>query len=122
MDSKTVKLNCLTLGELENEHISKKKWSVPLIEKCTYTDYIIKEDLYFFLFSLVFKLSADIFLMSVSWFIVVTHPIHGDCMRRQKAHPKMMGVGYFKFFPQKKKKRIVRACHTVSAIILPHSS
>ncbi len=26
-----VKLNCLTLGELENEHIFKKKWSVPLI-------------------------------------------------------------------------------------------
>ncbi len=50
MDSKTVKLNCLTLGELENEHISKKKWSVPLIEKCTYTDYIIREDLYFFIF------------------------------------------------------------------------
>jgi len=31
MDSKTVKLNCLTLGELENEPIFKKKWSVLLI-------------------------------------------------------------------------------------------
>ncbi len=30
MDSKTVKLNFLTLGDLENEPISKKKWSVPL--------------------------------------------------------------------------------------------
>jgi len=30
MDSKTVKLNSLTLGELENEPISKKKWSIPL--------------------------------------------------------------------------------------------
>ncbi len=25
MDSKTVKLNCLTLGDLDNEHISLKK-------------------------------------------------------------------------------------------------
>ncbi len=33
MDSKTVKLNFLTLGELENEPISKKKWSVPLNSK-----------------------------------------------------------------------------------------
>ncbi len=34
MDSKTVKLNCLTLGELENVflNIFKKKWSVPLRE------------------------------------------------------------------------------------------
>ncbi len=30
MDSKTLKLNCLTLGELYNEPISKNKWSVPL--------------------------------------------------------------------------------------------
>jgi len=31
MDSKKVKLNILTLGELYNEHISKKKkWSIPL--------------------------------------------------------------------------------------------
>ncbi len=44
------------------------------------------------LFVLVFKLSADLFLMSVSWFIVVTRSIHGDCMRRQKAHPKLTGV------------------------------
>ncbi len=63
---------------------------VPLIEKCTYTDYIIREDLFLFLFLLVFKLSADLFLMSVSWFIVVSRSIHG--MRRQKAHPKMTGV------------------------------
>jgi len=35
MHLKTVKLNCLTLGELQNEPISKKKkkkWSIPL--KC----------------------------------------------------------------------------------------
>jgi len=30
MDSKMVELNFLILGELENEPISKKKWSVPL--------------------------------------------------------------------------------------------
>ncbi len=30
MDSKTVNLNFLTLGDLENEPFSKKKWSVPL--------------------------------------------------------------------------------------------
>ncbi len=30
MISKTVKLNCLTLGELDNEPIFKKNWSVPL--------------------------------------------------------------------------------------------
>jgi len=30
MDSKTVKLNCLTLGEWSNEPISQKKWSIPL--------------------------------------------------------------------------------------------
>ncbi len=30
MDSKTVKLNCLSLGELENEPIFKKMWSVTL--------------------------------------------------------------------------------------------
>jgi len=29
MDSKTVKLNCLTLGELQNEPISKKKVEYP---------------------------------------------------------------------------------------------
>jgi len=29
MDSKTVKLNCLTLGELLNEPISKKKVEYP---------------------------------------------------------------------------------------------
>jgi len=31
MDSKTVKLNCLTLGELQNEPICKKKSGVSLI-------------------------------------------------------------------------------------------
>ncbi len=40
MDSKTVKLNCLTLGEIENEPISKKKWSVPLRH---YNECIIKK-------------------------------------------------------------------------------
>jgi len=38
MDSKTVKLNCLTLGELQNEPISKKKWSIPLT---TYLQYLL---------------------------------------------------------------------------------
>lgn len=33
MDPKTVKLNCLTHPELENEHIFKKKCSVPLINR-----------------------------------------------------------------------------------------
>ncbi len=38
MDSKMVKLNCLTLGELENLPIFKKKWSVPLNEMALYTE------------------------------------------------------------------------------------
>ncbi len=50
-----------------------------------------REDFFFFFFFLVFKLSADLFIMSVSWFIVVMRSIHGDCMRRQKAYPKMTG-------------------------------
>ncbi len=51
MDSKTVKLNCLTLGEMENEPISKKvEWSfkggisrlyqkLPIVYLCVYLVY-----------------------------------------------------------------------------------
>ncbi len=39
MDSKTVNLNFLTLGDLENEPISKTKWNVPLKENATVFPY-----------------------------------------------------------------------------------
>ncbi len=44
MDSKTVKLNFLTLGELENLPIFKKKWSVPLniLNICKYYTELIQ--------------------------------------------------------------------------------
>ncbi len=57
-----------------------------------YMDYIIREDLKTIYFLLVFKISADLFLMSVSWFIFVARSIHRNSMKLQKAHPKMMGV------------------------------
>ncbi len=75
-------------------HLHSRLMDVPLIEKCTiHMDHIISEDLFFILIGLFnsrhFKISIDLFLVSVSRFIVVTRSSHGDCVRLQKAHPKM---------------------------------